>query len=361
MGHLIRGDNTTFPGFSLLGESSVAITLDDTGTDGLTLDFVVLSGTTSVSIASKGAPGGFTVLYQLVEKNNDLTTVTITGSEHLFLGASAGGGNTGDAFVTDIAATAKSPTTIHSSLTLIDASETTGGISIYAGATNTSSAGTFQNGGTLNANVTITYTGLEIKGGFGNDYIENDAKNGIVIDRNGSDVVDLGGAGAKATMGKGAIDLCTVGFSGIGTTETAGSCLGDTVKFGSAATAVLEVLVGAEAGSTASTTNIGLTKVLDAADGLRINFTGITVSGTVADETAAVASAKNLTAAEDDAVAALAGPGVAYFTYKGSEYFIAANHTETEISSSDAIVKLVGVTDLTATNSAGVVTLHHVG
>ena len=37
----------------------------------------------------------------------------------------------------------------------------------------------------------------------------------------------------------------------MGTTETAGSTLGDSVKFGSAATAKLAIFTGAEAGSTA--------------------------------------------------------------------------------------------------------------
>jgi hypothetical protein len=62
--------------------------------------------------------------------------------------------------------------------------------------------------------------------------------------------------------------------------------------------------------------------------------------------------------AENDAVDAMAGKGVAYFNYKGNEYFIATDNTETAISSHDAIVKLVGVTDLIATNSSGFVTLH---
>jgi hypothetical protein len=44
----------------------------------------------------------------------------------------------------------------------------------------------FENGGDLNANVTIIYTGLEIKGGSGRDFIENDAKNGIVTVGNGN-------------------------------------------------------------------------------------------------------------------------------------------------------------------------------
>jgi hypothetical protein len=63
MGHLIRqGDGTTFLGLSLPPETSLAVTLDDTGTNGLTLELLVLSGTTSVSIASTGALGGFNVL-----------------------------------------------------------------------------------------------------------------------------------------------------------------------------------------------------------------------------------------------------------------------------------------------------------
>jgi hypothetical protein len=129
----------------------------------------------------------------------------------------------------------------------------------------------------LNANVTITYTGLTIKGGSGNDGIENDAKNGIVTDGNGNDSVVLGGAGAKATLGTGT-DRVTVGESFIGTNETAGSALGDKVTFGNAATAKLVVGIGVEAGSTTGTTSIGLTKVVKAADGMVIDFTGVTTS-----------------------------------------------------------------------------------
>jgi hypothetical protein len=229
-------------------------------------------------------------------------------------------------------------------------------VGIFAGATNTSADGTFDNGGSLNSNITITYTGLTIKGGSGRDFIENDAKNGIVTDGNGNDdEVILGGGGANATLGNGTGDMVVVGVRG---SETMGNALGDTVKFGSAATAALVINPGAEAGSTAGTLHIGLTKVLSATDGMKIDFTVITKSNTIADETAAVASATTLTAAENAAVAALSSPGVAFFNYKGSEYFIAATNTETAISSQDAIVKLVGVVDLHATNSLGVVTLH---
>jgi hypothetical protein len=361
MGHLIlQGDDTVYPGFSLLGESSLAITLDETGAGNFNiLPFLVLSGTTSVSIASTGLTGGFNVLDQLAEKTNDLTTVTISGSEPFYLGDQTGNSNSGDGIVTDIAATATSPTKIASSLTLIDASATTGFVKIFAGATNTSGAGNFDNGASLNADVTITYTGLTIKGGSGQDFIENDAKNGIVTDGNhNSDLVILAGAGAKATLGTGTGDSIWVGISDLGTNEAAGNALGDSATFGAAPSAELLVGTGAEAGSTAGTTSIGQTKVHDAAAGMDINFQSITFSSNIVDETAAVASATSLMMAENDAVDAMAGKGVAYFNYKGNEYFIATDNTETAISSHDAIVKLVGVTDLIATNSSGFVTLH---
>jgi hypothetical protein len=88
MGHLIlKGDDTTYPGFSLLGETNLAITMDETGFGPSfdKLNFLVLSGTTSVSITSTGVGGpSFNEIGQLAETTNDLTTVTISGSEFFF-------------------------------------------------------------------------------------------------------------------------------------------------------------------------------------------------------------------------------------------------------------------------------------
>jgi hypothetical protein len=292
-----------------------------------------------------------------------LTTVTLNGPAPLRLGAEViGQSNSDDGVVTDIAATASKATTIHSSLTLIDASATTGEVRIFAGATNTGSAGNFENGASLDPLVTITYTGLTIKGGSGTDVIENDAKNGIVTVGNGfSDGVELAGAGAKGTLGNGAGDEVTVGASHMGTNETAGSALGEKVTLGNAATAKLDVGIGAEAGSTAGTTSIGLTKVVKAADGMQIDFTGVTSSHFILDATnsPAVASATNVTAAENAAVNAFGSSGVVYFSFHGNEYFIATNSAEAAVSSGDAIVELVGVTNIhNAANAFGLVTLH---
>jgi hypothetical protein len=130
------------------------------------------------------------------------------------------------------------------------------------------------------------------------------------------------------------------------------------VKFGSAVTADLIVGTGAAAGSAVFATSIGLTKVKGAAAGMMIDFTNIPTSSNICDETANVASKKTLTAAENDAVRDLPSNGVAYFNYKGNEYLLATNNVETAVSANDAIVELVGVTDIHhATNSSGGVTL----
>ena len=118
---------------------------------------------------------------------------------------------------------------------------------------------------------------------------------------------------------------------------------------------------GAEAGSTAGTKSIGLTKVLNAADGMEINFGNVTTSHFIFDatNTPAVASATSLAAAENAAVNAFGSSGVVYFSFHGNEYFIATGNAEAAVSSSDAIVKLVGVTDIHhAANNFGLVTLH---
>jgi hypothetical protein len=127
--------------------------------------------------------------------------------------------------------------------------------------------------------------------------------------------------------------------------------------FGAAATAELLLGPGAEVGATADTTNIGLTKVANAAGGMRIDT--LHPSSHIVDETAVVASATSLTAAENAAVSAMGRAGVAYFSFQGNEYFVATNHKEAVISFNDTIVELVGITDIHhATNSGGLVTLH---
>jgi hypothetical protein len=77
------------------------------------------------------------------------------------------------------------------------------------------------------------------------------------------------------------------------------------------------------------------------------------------DETQQVMSVISLTKAENAAVNAMGGAGVVYFAYKGNEYFIATSTAEAAVSANDAIVELVGVTNIHhAANAFGLVTLH---
>ena len=88
MGHLILpNDNFIWPGFALLDESNLAITMNDPGPHFQELPFLILGGTTSVSIASGAAMGGDNVIDQLAENNNVLSTVTISGAGFLRLGS----------------------------------------------------------------------------------------------------------------------------------------------------------------------------------------------------------------------------------------------------------------------------------
>ena len=375
---LVQGNDISDSGQTLPPSSSLMVTFDatGTGTSNTSLAFLVLTDDTTVSIASDHSSaviGGRNILGQLAETNNVLTKVTLDGSQAFLLGGQyanvplgmAPTANFSDGVVTDIAVTATSPTTIASSLKLIDASATTGAVEIFAGASNTSGGGDFDNGASLNSNITITYTGLKIEGGSGQDFIENDAENGIVTDGNHSgDTIILGGAGERATLGAGANDAVIVGDTYLETPdyEAPGTTLGDTVKFGAAATAELTVSSGAKAGSTAGTSNIGQTNVLGAVAGMEIQF-DLLQSGTIVNENAAVATAKSLTAAENAAVAALGQGGFVYFNYHHSEYIIGVNTAETSVSSIsiDTVVHLVGVNDLTPTlggNPSGILTLH---
>jgi hypothetical protein len=365
---LVQGYDISDSGQTLPPSSSLMVTFDatGTGTSNTSLAFLVLTDDTTVSIASdhgSAVTGGRNILGQLAETNNFVTKLTLSGSQPFLLGnANTGlGVNFDDGVVTDIAATATSPTTIASSLKLIDASATTGGVEIFAGGTNTSGSGDFDNGASLNSNVTITYTGLKIEGGSGQDYIQNDAENGVIIDGNHSgDTVILGGSGEKAMLGSGANDYVAVGGgSYLGPENAPGSALGDTVKFGAPATAELMVGSGAEAGSTAGTSSVGQTNVVGAVAGMEIKFD--LQSGTIVNENAAVATATSLAAAENAAVAALGQGGFVYFNYHHSEYIIGVNTAETSVSSIDTVVHLVGVNDLTPTlggNPSGILTLH---
>ncbi len=338
---------------------SLAVTFNNTDTttalNNLELGNLTSTGDATLSIASTGVAGstagaGCNGIGSLTETDGHLTTVEVTGSDYFNLGYN-GGVNT------DHATT--STANITSALATINASAATGGVAIYAGNTTLDASG-FE----------VSYRGLALDGGSGNgDILYNGANSGVTMDGNGKgDAVWLGGSDASGTLGTGASDLAFVGDSVYATAvalagrETVGAALGDTVTFKAGATATITIGQGAEWDGTTyagqGRDGVGQTIVDGAVAGMNIGLSGIVGDiATIQNQQAAVAGAGNLTTAENDAVAAMGVVGVAYFTFGGNEYLVAAHTPEWAVSAGDAVVELHAVSFTGLSMSAGVMHL----
>jgi hypothetical protein len=346
---------------------SLAVTLDNTdSTTALTyllLGSLTSTGDATVSIASAGAAGstpsaGYNGIGRLTETDGHLTTVTVTGDDYIYLGYSGG--------VSTDSTTTKAVTTFNSSLTEIDASATTGGVTIYAGNPTQDAAAAI-----------VTYRGLRLDGGSGpGDLLYNGAYGGVTTDGNGKgDAVWLGGSNASGALGTGASDRADVGDSAYATTlafvgpEAPGLALGDTVTFSAGATATIIISGGAEwdaatyvrgnpNNGVGQTTVVGAVAAGASTPGTLIDLSDIVGASTnIQNAQASIAGASNLTAAENAAVAALKAAGVAYFTYGSNEFLVAAHASEQFVNYGDAVVELQGVHIMGLSMAAGVVHL----
>jgi hypothetical protein len=306
------------------GPNTLAVTFADASASAGINDLVALTSSTdaTVSIVSGGtAPTTLNVIGAFAETDNVTTSITITGANQFFL----------DSVETNIGATAGAPTTVASSLTLIDGTADTGGLFIDAGTSSTFN------------NVTTTYTGLKIEGGTGLDQITNNATSGVVVEQNHiNDVITLGGAGGSGTFGTG------TGDTGVANNTN------QSFTWGSGATGVLDVIATAEvttAGALAQTPE--MTNVTGAVAGFTINMPTANATASASNETAAVTAshALSLIGALNADVTAFAAQGISYFIFSGQEYVVQSHAAETAISATDSIVHLVGgnFTALTAT------------
>jgi hypothetical protein len=358
----VTGSGFTDAGLTVTHSSTtgdgLAVTFHNTDSatalNNLTLTAFTSTGDATISIDSTGAAGsapfgGYNRIGTLTETDGHLTTVTVTGNNYTYVGYTGG-------INTDTATSSSTPIT--SALAKIDASATTGGVTVYAGNTTLDGSG-----------LEVSYNGLMIDGGSGNrEALYNGANGGVTLSGNGdSDSIWLGGSGAIGILGTGASDLAFVGSSAYATAltaggpEVAGAALGDTVTFGAGATAILKIYEGGKwDGATYIGGNpsngIGETIVVGAVQGFKIDLTGIVgTSGTVQNQQFAIAGAPNLTTAENEAAAALGAAGVAYFSFGGNEYLVAAHATEAGVSLGDAVVQLHAVTFTGLSMSGGVV------
>ena len=345
---------------------SLVVTISNTDTTSspgdLLLAHLTSTGDATVSIASTGAAGstaasGYNGIGTLAEMDGHLTTVTLIGNDYTYLGCD-GGVNT------DAATTTASAFT--SSLTKIDATTTTGGVQICAGNITLDAAG-FE----------VNYKGLTLDGGSGaGDILYNGANSGVVTDGNGNaDAVWLGGSDASGVLGTGASDVAEVGSSAYETAvtlsgpEAVGAALNDTVTFKAGATAEIIISGGAEwdgstyVGNSANngvgqTTVVGAVAAGGASPGTLIDLSHIVgASANIVNAQGATTGGSNLTAAENAAAAAVGGVGVAYFTFGGNEFLVAAHALEAGVSVGDAVVALHGVSITGLSMAAGVVHL----
>ena len=216
--------------------SSLTLTHAGTATDSLAINFAGTSaanqeistltstGDTTIAIHSGGASTA-NIIANLIETDNHLTTITITGSQAFDLfGVSTDGVQT---------------TATASSLTEIDGHAATGALDIAVG---------------LTAN-DVSYTGLTILGGTGGDTITNAANNGVItegatastlhnvleVSGSGAVIDDHASAGTDNILLTGVNETANLGSGGTAAASTSvqvanatsASTVVDTVNFGS--------------------------------------------------------------------------------------------------------------------------------
>jgi len=323
--------------------SALTLTHAGTATDSLTINFAGTSaanqeintltstGDTTIAINSGGASTA-NIIANLIETDNHLTTITITGSQAFDLfGVSTDGVQT---------------TATASSLTKIDGHAATGALDIAVG---------------LTAN-DVSYTGLTILGGTGGDTITNAAANGVItegataatlhnvltvtgsgalIDDHasaGTDTINLFGANETANLGSGGTTAAstTVNVSN----ATLAATFNDTVNFGSGIATVTDSL----AYSAVSTTTGNLLALSGTLHAEILAFSSAIANTTSTLGAATAVTATTLSQAVSLAEASTANT-VTWFQYGGNTYIENSGSTPTSTAGAE-VVQITGTVDL---------------
>jgi hypothetical protein len=344
---------------------------------------IASSGDASIIIHSGGVfadsqygfPGN--AIYNISEADNQLSTVTLDGSANFTLGVQS----MQNGISTDTGARNQaSPVYVVSSLKTIDASATTGMVTI--------SAGKSEAGGNLMVNYT---EGLTIVGGSGKDIIENDAlQNGVIVGHGaagtagsfvltgdngtvndtlsfGKDVISLGGYNDSAILGSGVTTVKvladTVPGAGPNAPDTA------SVQFGAGAATVSTqgFVYGQTASVSSDNTHVGILNVSGNLHGqiismdpsVNFNYFNMMLVQQLPQLGSAisVSSAKTL----DQAVFLADGAqsdAMTWFQYGGNTYLECSGATGNKGTSAlpgtanAVVVKLTGLVDLSHTQES---------
>jgi S-layer protein len=346
--------NVTFAS-SNVGSSDATVTVAGLVTTGLeTLN--VASGGAIVNTTNFTTVTVNNVLTSFEDTGNTIANVSITGDKALNLGnISVTRDSTSKAitaatwsadFITQsgLVTTAPTTATTQSALTLIDGSNATGNLAIYAGVTNDILVGSTDSGD-------LIFDNLAIKGGSGSDAIRNDAKYGSILGGAGGDWLVVGGASASANGGAGD-DTLIAGSTSTTLTGGAGKdafVLWAAAQVGSGAATNMTTIADIEVGDTisgfktavsANDTALGITSLAKA--------TASTLASATTLDTALDAALKQTNATANTAF---------WFQYGGNTYIAIENATD-GLTSGDYVVKLTGLVDLTnSTVASNVITI----
>jgi hypothetical protein len=384
--------------------SQLVITHAGTGPDSLTVNFappagdngwiqsITSTGDTSVTVTSNGGTPGTTYNYlqALTETDNVLTTITASGGTYLYLGNSG-------AISTDAADTTATAD-VASSLKLIDASATTGGVWISQGADQPNVATGFN----------TTYDGLTIKGGTGGDTIYNLANHGSIIegataattlnydgdtvpvggvyygnylevDGNNSTINDSASAAADTLAAYGDSDSITAGSGKHITVDLSGT--NDTVTLGAGSGATVNVAANGAAGDVQTVNfgsgtanvndalhyNVGAGPTTAATNGDMLVLNAAPTGDTVTFDTAlgnaagALGAAVSVSSAQtiDQAIyyaevaAGATAQEVVWFQAGGNTYVVDTGANANGGTADDTVIKIMGLHDLSHAAIAG--------
>jgi S-layer protein len=331
--------------------NSLAINFAGTSTTATneTINTLTSTGDATITISSGGASTVATYLNeisQLLETDNQLTTITITGAQAFELQNVA----------TDAPPTAPSSLTA-SSLTTIDGHLATGALTINAGET-------------LN---NVSYTGLTILGGTGGDTITNYATNGVITEGATAATVTHGNIltvyGSGATINDqasrsvdsislyGVTETANLGSGGTAATSTTVNVFSatsaapffDTVNFGSGIATVSDYL--------AYNTTGNLLALNGAPHGDTLVFTNLIANpaGALGPPSASMilSSAQNLDQAAHNAQSPTANT-VTWFVYNNNTYIEDSGVNPVANGTAGAeVVKITGIVDLSHATIGG--------
>jgi len=352
------GDNSSLALSHVGATGTLAVNFADTVASGTQTLAITSAGDTGITVVSGGAKGDVNAL-SITEHDNHLASVTVSGANALTLSLALDSSDTAVTLVT-------------SALTNIDASQTTGGVTITSlttgGAATYAFSGLTVHGGTggdailLGTNVT---GGMIVEGATAANSTTATAINTLTVAGSGSmiddtashsnDVINLNGFSDIAKLGSGgtadtAVKV-NVADDTFATDGSGGARLGDTVQvtFGSGVASVNDSLHYNVASG-----NGDMLVLHGSLSGNTLAFTGVTL----ADGTLGAASGLGYVSNASFSSAVAAGQSyfpstVEWFQYQGNTYieesgwglFSGTTHTH--------LVKIVGLVDLSAATISG--------